>query len=609
MRSDASAASRAGRWLPAIALASLLIWILLFVAGGFTWRLGSWKFSSHRSWPALVVFFAATACSARPAVRASLRTVMASWWPALDRHASWLAIVAAVLTLHAGVQWGSFVAGGADSYGYVSQAHLLAKGELRIYQPIAHQVSWADSDWTFSPLGYRPGRRSGYIVPTYSPGLPLLMAAALKIGGEGAIFLVVPVLGALAVWCTFVLGRRVCSATTGALAAVLVAASPIFLFQLMQPMSDVPVAAWWTLAVVCALRRDRVGASLAGLAASAAILTRPNLVVLVIPFVCYLLFSDLRGRGWRHSAVLFALFTIALVPGVTAIAKINDALYGSALKSGYGSLSDIYAFENVFTNTRRYARWLLDSQSWFIALAFCSPAVAWWRSRATGDGLRLRTADSLFFLFFAAALFASYAFYLVFSDWWYIRFLLPALPVALVLAVCVAITFVSSFPDYSRAPAALILTTILAATYVAKADAQRTFTFARDDLHYVETGDYVRSALPSRAMLLAVQQSGTLRYYADRMTLRWDMVVPSQLDATLDELRQKGSPPFFVLETWEEPDFRRRFEGYSAFGRLDWPPLADIGRYIRVRIYDPSARARYLAGEEVRTERVMRPEQ
>jgi hypothetical protein len=118
----------------------------------------------------------------------------------------------------------------------------------------------------------------------------------------------------------------------------------------------------------------------------------------------------------------------------------------------------------------------------------------------------------------------------------------------------------------------------------------------------------VSAALPPRAVLLAGRESGSLRYYAGRLTLRWDMVDRSSLDTVLEELRQKGYPPFFVLETWEEADFRERFSGHTPLAALDWPPLADIGLNIRVRIYDPAARARYLAGEEVPTERIVTPE-
>jgi hypothetical protein len=51
-------------------------------------------------------------------------------------------------------------------------------------------------------------------------------------------FAIVPLCGAIAVWLTFVLGRRFASASAGAIAALLLAASPPFLYQIVQPMSE-----------------------------------------------------------------------------------------------------------------------------------------------------------------------------------------------------------------------------------------------------------------------------------------------------------------------------------------------------------------------------------
>jgi hypothetical protein len=153
----------------------------------------------------------------------------------------------------------------------------------------------------------------------------------------------------------------------------------------------------------------------------------------------------------------------------------------------------------------------------------------------------------------------------------------------------------------------IALTTTLASWYVVAARDRKAFEFAAVDLHYVDVARYADRALPPRAVILAVQESGSLRHYANRLTLRWDMIEPARLDAVLDELRLKGYPPYFVLESSEEPSFRRRFEGRSPLADLEWPPLADIGREVRVRIYDPLWMPRYRAGEDVHTERIVDP--
>ena len=82
------------------------------------------------------------------------------------------------------------------------------------------------------------------------------MAGAVRVAGDGAIFAVVPLMGLLAVWCTWLLGRRLAGPVAGASSALLLACSPTFLYQLVQPMSDVPAAALWTAALATALAAD-----------------------------------------------------------------------------------------------------------------------------------------------------------------------------------------------------------------------------------------------------------------------------------------------------------------------------------------------------------------
>ena len=67
------------------------------------------------------------------------------------------------------------------------------------------------------------------------------MALALKVAGPSAVYYVVPIFGGMAVWLTYVLGARVDGPIAGMIAAVLFAFSPLFLFQTLEPMSDVPV--------------------------------------------------------------------------------------------------------------------------------------------------------------------------------------------------------------------------------------------------------------------------------------------------------------------------------------------------------------------------------
>ena len=92
--------------------------------------------------------------------------------------------------------------------------------------------------------------------------------------------------------------------------------------------------------------------------------------------------------------------------------------------------------------------------------------------------------------------------------------------------------------------------------------------------------------LPGGAAVLAVQQSGSIRYHGGRATLAWDAIEPRALDAhDRRPCAPPGRAPFIALEDGEEAGFRARFAG-ERFGALYWPPRADIERPVRVRLDD-----------------------
>ena len=182
--------------------------------------------------------------------------------PAHGRAAWLIAAAAAIAAAVAGLVWGTHVAGGPDSYCYLSQAELFASGHVMHIEPLAARAPWEHGADAFVPVGHVPAfDRADGSVPMCSPGYPIAMAIVRHAGGRIAMFGVVPILGAVAVWLTFILGRRISGPASGAVAAVLMAASPPFLYQVVQPMSDVPAAALWAAALV-AVTNPRFPASL-----------------------------------------------------------------------------------------------------------------------------------------------------------------------------------------------------------------------------------------------------------------------------------------------------------------------------------------------------------
>jgi hypothetical protein len=566
--------------------AALVAWsLLILVSGGIFLEWHGWRVSSRDPVRpfllAALIFIIAVWRYGAETVRRSLAQLELAI--DLDRAALPIVALLSLTTFVVGLWLGTGIAGGADSYGYVSQARLWANGNLIVEQPIAGQVSWPDADATFTPLAYKQWSGGQGIVPIYASGLSMLMALASLVHPAG-VFWVVPLTGAALVALSFLLGRALGGTGAGLLAALLMPTSPAFLLQLFAPMSDVVVAAFWVGALVVAIpdRRDRwLGA---GLVSSFAILTRPNTAPISAVFVLAALAGG--GRGTNRSAInariLNALhYTAGTVPGVLTVAAIHTALYGSPFASGYGTAGDLYALGNLATNISRYTTSLVSSESPLIGLALVGPVLLWriaekrWLTSMT-IGL-------------AVATWLCYVFYRPFEEWWYLRFLLASFPCLLALAaVPLARALTAVAPGWRLLAATTLLAPVLI-WRVSYALDHGVFKSQQLERRYADVGRFVADRLPPNAILYSMQQSGSLRFYANRITVRWDVLDPAWLDRSIEQLRGLGYAPFFVLEEPEEAEFRGRFATHTPLGRLNWPAIAELPTAPVVRIYAPAA--------------------
>jgi hypothetical protein len=402
-------------------------------------------------------------------------------------------------------------------------------------------------------------------------GLPLLMALFQLVGGYCAAFLVVPICGALTVWLTYALGLRLSGSPGIALsAALLVASSPVFLYQLMNAMSDVPATAAWTLALFLAICGWPFAA---GLAMSAVILIRPNLAPLA---GLLLLWTALT----RRATVLRLIGGVA--PGVLVTLGIDARLYESPLASGYGGADQFYAWRYVGPNAVRYLTWLAASQTPAVGLAalyFLHRPV---RAASTPGYLRLLLGGAV------VVVVASYLFYVPFDAWWYLRFLLPMWPVLMFLLASVIHSFASKwFPTFAL-PVLGACAIALAAYGVAFAKTHSAFDFGRGDRRYVNVARFIESHTDRDAVVFAWQHSGSVRHYAGRTTVRFDVLDAEWLDRAVDYLQSTGRHPYFLLDGDEARAFIARFGASNRLGLLDWRPFAMLADPTIV-VYDPIA--------------------
>jgi hypothetical protein len=498
---------------------------------------------------------AAALAAAALTIHASARSRLLGW---LGRTAWGFHVAAgttAILVLALGLVHGTKAPVGADGYGYVSQADLWLAGDLRIHQPLVHQVPWPAAAWTFTPLGYRPAP-DGTIVPAYAPGIPLLMAVLKRTFGQGAEYWLHPLCGALLILWIYLLGIRLSGHAVGLVAAVWTAASPLVLFLTLGLLGDLPAAVFWTGSLVLSLRPGTSSALGAGLAAALAIVIRPNLVPLaIIPPL--LIFARTSGPAALRNAGLFAA---GATPGVLFIAWLFADLYGSPFTSGYGDNSYLFSAPHVPVNLRQFLLWTWQSHG-PLPFLFAAAAVM------TGGGIERRTRIAL--TAFVILVFACYAAYLPFEEWWYLRFLLPALPIAFLLSTDAMWRLSGRTSDAARfaVRAGFLLGSVGFSLH--QTGERRVLESARTAARYEAAGHHVRDHLPGNAVLYAMEHSGSIRYYSGRTTLRYDMLEPGWLDRSVDHLAALGYPAYLAVEVHEAHRFRERFAGQRAVRALD----------------------------------------
>jgi hypothetical protein len=521
----------------------------------------------------------------RPALYAAISGALALWlrdrsaaetsWDWIARRSRPIAALAAIATVALAFRFGVFVAGASDQYGYVSQAQLWTTGRLVVADRLTALSPLLGP--AVAPLGYRLARTPGAIVPTYPPGLPLCMAAAQMTVGPSAVFWVVPLLAGVVVWLTYVLGERTVDRPAALLACLLCASSPIFLFLAFEPMTDVPATAWWLLAWVLAVVPGTATAAGAGLASAAAILTRPNLVVLAL--VVALVVGRSRPRLRR-----LLLFAAPVALADLFIAALYWTLYGSPLESGFGPPAYLFHAERIPQNLPRYFGWLIELHGAGILLAFAAPLV-------------IRQSRSPGMLIFFAVLLSCYLPYFVYDNWTFLRFLMPAIPLLFILASGVAVRAIGWLPPSIRGLSLIAVCLSGCLWYGLKTDRLGVFGPVRAEDRYQIVGEYVARTLPPNAAVITMIQSGSVRWYGKRPTVRWDLIDDDRFDASIDILRARGYEPYVLLEDDETQEFRRRFEQTSLFGRIDWPPMIEYTGLPNVRVYAIADRARHLAGE------------
>ena len=290
--------------------------------------------------------------------------------------------------------------GATDWFGYYQQGELLKSG--RVFLPTALPC---DQFPAIVPFGYVVA--GSHAVPQYTPGFPLLLAAA---SFAGLTFFVTPLVGLASCVLMFFLVRDFTDRKVAAVFTLAWAFLPIVVFGSTTLMSDL-VAATAVMGAYYAYRRGQLLVSAWVLGFSFCV--RPTNVLFLAVFLLPL------ARDRR--LIRYGLY---LAGPVLLYGLYNYAIYGSPLRTGYSDIRTDLTPE-VFRQHFGFYLWY--------TLAQCTPvliALALW-------GLRPFTREKLFQVLWFAVFLFFYCFWLSGGDrWWWTRFLLPGYPAIFLLAAC-----------------------------------------------------------------------------------------------------------------------------------------------------------------------------
>ena len=294
----------------------------------------------------------------------------------------------------------------------------------------------------------------------------------------------------------------------------------------------------------------------------------------------WLVLLALARQERTTSARRAAAFLLGVSPAAVITVLLNLRWFGRPLASGYGTTSELLHSDRVVTNVSRYGGWLVDTSPLLLVgvVAILLPLSVLWARPVW----RL----PMLFASIVASTLSVYLVYQPFNDWWYLRFLLPAWPV-LAVATALALGVVGNLGRIARACCMALL---IVAGFAGVRLAWSRGVFALGEERYATIAALVASATEPRAVVFTMSHSGTVRYYAGRETLRFDLLDPQWLDGAVDWLAARGRKPYVLVEDWELPEFRSRFGPHSTLGQLPFPPAVswESTRVAgRVYLFDP----------------------
>jgi hypothetical protein len=434
------------------------------------------------------------------------------------------------------------VPGGSDNSGYFNEARLFARGEIRAPMRTLSGIPAAEIPFLYVPLGFKPASDgTARLVPTYPPGLPLLLVPAAKIAGwdhAGDALLLIHSLAGLAL--VFALGRLCGLPESWSLAGTAVLAlSPLYLFTSLQALSDVPATAWATAAVVVAFKsRERSGgwALVSGICISVGFLIRPNNFLIGFPVLIIVGMSPRR----------ILLVALGCLPGLAAWMAINRLAYGAPMQSGYGAIGNEFHATLIAGTLAYYVRWLPLLLS---PIVFIAPAIVGLYRLVPRVSAALAAWALAYLAFFSAYRWTH-------EQWWFLRFLLPAAPALIVAGLVVShFWFLLVRARYSETVRRILPLLLLAAALSVEVrqtgPLREAWFIGHGERKYGRVSAWLNAHVAADSAIVMSQASGALFYFTHFTLLRYEEMGPAVSQRVDTELQAEHRSLYAVLFPFE----------------------------------------------------------
>jgi hypothetical protein len=355
--------------------------------------------------------------------------------------------------------------------------------------------------------------------------------------------------------------------------------------MLMVPLSDIPAAAAWAVAFYGLIDRRLTWSALAGAAAGVAIMIRPNLAPGAAILGAWCVARVWQSTTGHRRAALAA--TLAFAPGVVAgalvVAAVHQALNGSPFISGYGSAIDsAFSLRHFSPNLDRYTASIVATQTPLPlvgALALLLPIRAVWPALAERAALVTATA-------FTLLVWVSYLVYSEYDAWWFLRFLLPSWPFLMAGSAAVLHAIATRGVMAKRLVASGVV--LLGFWQIHIAIERNAFNLWKEERRYVTVARHVQQLTDPGSAIFSRQHSGSIRYYAGRLTVRFEEFEPGDLDRAVAWFAAHGVRSYLLLDDADIPIAREALAGQQAADRILEPPLLHYSGTAQVYLYELS---------------------